>query len=273
MNRRDSLQRAEGTTSKSLVTSRRRLGLAGRRGNLRCVWRARLGAERGAGEMRIFFQAPAGARDFVSRRRAHAHAYVQINIDLSSQTMTVHSVSGETYVWPISSGRTGHPTPRGVFRPRALYPMAYSPKYGNAPMPHSICLPWPICNSRHDRGGQSRPAGVARLRPAFAGQRRDAVRHGAAARRGNPHRRIAAERSGPQLNGAPNPHSRLRRSAIRGPSINGRAIRLRADRQAALHLRDALITRRYAPKFARLGIAFSFCLGYQANWIEPAKAV
>ena len=37
-------------------------------------------------------------------RRAYAHAYVQINVDLSSQTMTVHSGSGETYVWPISSG-------------------------------------------------------------------------------------------------------------------------------------------------------------------------
>ena len=69
---------------------------------------------------------------------SYAYAYVGINIDLSSQTMIVHSGSGETYVWPISSGRTGHLTPRGVFRPRALYAMVYSAKYGNAPMPHSI---------------------------------------------------------------------------------------------------------------------------------------
>jgi hypothetical protein len=69
---------------------------------------------------------------------SYAHAYVDINIDLSSQTMTVHSGSGETYVWPISSGRTGYATPRGVFRPRALYTMVHSAKYGNAPMPHSI---------------------------------------------------------------------------------------------------------------------------------------
>jgi lipoprotein-anchoring transpeptidase ErfK/SrfK len=67
-----------------------------------------------------------------------AHAYVQINIDLSSQTMIVHSGSGPTYVWSISSGKTGHPTPRGMFRPLALYAMAYSPKYDDAPMPHSI---------------------------------------------------------------------------------------------------------------------------------------
>ena len=67
-----------------------------------------------------------------------AYAHVEINIDLSSQTMTVHSGTGETYVWPISSGRAGYPTPRGVFRPRALYVMVHSAKYGNAPMPHSI---------------------------------------------------------------------------------------------------------------------------------------
>jgi hypothetical protein len=69
---------------------------------------------------------------------SYAYAFVDINIDLSSQTMVVHSGSGETYVWPISSGRAGHMTPRGLFHPRALYLMVHSAKYGNAPMPHSI---------------------------------------------------------------------------------------------------------------------------------------
>ena len=73
---------------------------------------------------------------FAATSRAYAH--VEINIDLSSQTMIVHSGSGETYVWPISSGRTSHPTPRGLFRPRALYAIVHSAKYGNAPMSHSI---------------------------------------------------------------------------------------------------------------------------------------
>lgn len=67
-----------------------------------------------------------------------ACAHVEINIDLTSQTMTVHSGSGETYVWPISSGRAGHATPNGVFRPRAMYVMVHSAKYDNALMPHSI---------------------------------------------------------------------------------------------------------------------------------------
>jgi hypothetical protein len=67
-----------------------------------------------------------------------AHALVRINIDLSSQRMHVASDSGASYDWPISSGRRGHLTPRGAFRPIALYPMVRSFKYGNAPMPHSI---------------------------------------------------------------------------------------------------------------------------------------
>jgi len=57
-----------------------------------------------------------------------ANALVRIDIDLSSQRMHVASGSGETYDWPISSGRPGHLTPRGFFRPIALYPMVHSLK-------------------------------------------------------------------------------------------------------------------------------------------------
>ncbi len=75
---------------------------------------------------------------FLVMAQTYAHALVRVDVDLSSQTMIVNSGSGETYVWPISSGRAGHLTPNGVFRPRALYTMVHSAKYGNAPMPHSI---------------------------------------------------------------------------------------------------------------------------------------
>src|ERR1700759_934520 len=75
---------------------------------------------------------------FLIAAPSYACAHVEINIDLASQTMTVHSGSGETYVWPISSGRAGHATPNGVFRPRAMYVLVHSAKYDNAPMPHSI---------------------------------------------------------------------------------------------------------------------------------------
>jgi hypothetical protein len=101
----------------------------------------------------------------------YAYAHVEINIDLASQTMTVHSGSGETYLWPISSGKAGHATPRGVFRPRALYVMVHSAKYGNAPMPHSIFFYGQYAiHGTNAVGHLGRPAshGCVRISPANA---------------------------------------------------------------------------------------------------------
>ena len=67
-----------------------------------------------------------------------APALVRIDVDLGAQKMSVASDSGASFQWPISSGAAGRETPRGTFRPTALYPMVYSWKYGNEPMPHSI---------------------------------------------------------------------------------------------------------------------------------------
>jgi hypothetical protein len=67
-----------------------------------------------------------------------AYALVRIDVDLSTQTMHVATDDGENYDWPISSGKMGHLTPRGRFRPTRLFPIVYSSKYNNAPMPHSI---------------------------------------------------------------------------------------------------------------------------------------
>ena len=65
-------------------------------------------------------------------------AQVRVDVDLGAQVMRVSAGAGESYEWPISSGSLGRATPRGEFRPYALYPMVYSWKYGNEPMPHSI---------------------------------------------------------------------------------------------------------------------------------------
>jgi hypothetical protein len=67
-----------------------------------------------------------------------AEALVRVDVDLTTQSMHVTSSSGESYNWPISSGRAGHLTPTGSYRPVALYRMVHSAKYDNAPMPHSI---------------------------------------------------------------------------------------------------------------------------------------
>ncbi len=70
--------------------------------------------------------------------QGRALAVVTVDVDLGAQMMHVHSTGGANYAWPISSGREGHLTPRGVFRPRAMYTMVHSAKYNNAPMPHAI---------------------------------------------------------------------------------------------------------------------------------------
>jgi lipoprotein-anchoring transpeptidase ErfK/SrfK len=73
--------------------------------------------------------------------RANADAgqsRITIEIDKSTQRMTVR-VDGEArYVFRVSTGRAGHETPRGSYRPSSMAEMAISRKYGNTPMPHSI---------------------------------------------------------------------------------------------------------------------------------------
>jgi hypothetical protein len=99
------------------------------------------------------------------------HATVRIDVDLSSQTMHVESAGGDSYDWPISSGRPGHLTPRGAFRPLALYPIVYSSKYNNAPMPHSIFFYGQYAiHGTTAIGALGRPAshGCVRLSPANA---------------------------------------------------------------------------------------------------------
>ena len=134
---------------------------------------------------------------FLIASPTYACAHVEINVDLSSQTMTVQSGLGDTYVWPISSGKAGHATPNGVFRPRAMHAMVHSAKYNNAPMPHSIFFYGQYAIHGTNAVGDLRKAGVARLRPHLAGQRGDVVRHGAKAGGGNPHRRISVQRYRP----------------------------------------------------------------------------
>ena len=83
-----------------------------------------------------FVSAPLAAAAYFGLHAA-AQAHVQIQIDLSSQTMHVSSSQGD-YDWPVSTGRPGHRTPTGVYHPQRMYPIAFSAKYDNAPMPHAI---------------------------------------------------------------------------------------------------------------------------------------
>jgi hypothetical protein len=83
-----------------------------------------------------FVSAPLAAAAFFGLHTT-AQATVHIHIDLSAQSMHVDSREGE-YDWAVSTGRPGHRTPTGVYRPQRMYLMTYSTKYDNAPMPHAI---------------------------------------------------------------------------------------------------------------------------------------
>ena len=64
--------------------------------------------------------------------------HLKITIDISEQEMTVADDSGVVYTWDVSTGRPGHATPTGNFRPVRMEQIWYSSKYENAPMPWSI---------------------------------------------------------------------------------------------------------------------------------------
>ncbi len=155
---------------------------------------------------------------------SYAQAHVDINIDLTSQTMTVYSGTGETFVWPISSGRLGYATPRGVFRPRALYAMVHSAKYGNAPMPHSIFFYGQYAiHGTNEVGNLGRPAshGCIRLSPGNAATLFAMVqRQGAEIRIvGSPYSDVARNErhSGSALAFAPIRHTRTLKEWARDP--------------------------------------------------------
>jgi lipoprotein-anchoring transpeptidase ErfK/SrfK len=67
-----------------------------------------------------------------------AFAGVLVQIDKSAQRMSV-AVDGQiAYVWPVSTGRVGHGTPVGRFRPHWLARSWFSTRYYGSPMPHAI---------------------------------------------------------------------------------------------------------------------------------------
>jgi lipoprotein-anchoring transpeptidase ErfK/SrfK len=61
-------------------------------------------------------------------------------IDLAQQTMVVSEFGDVKFTWPISSGTSEYPTPRGTFRPEWVAKMWYSRKYDNAPMPNAVFI-------------------------------------------------------------------------------------------------------------------------------------
>jgi lipoprotein-anchoring transpeptidase ErfK/SrfK len=69
---------------------------------------------------------------------AHAANKLVAQVSISRQTMQVLVDGRPTFAWKVSTGRKGHRTPTGSYKPTRLEEMWYSRKYDNAPMPHSV---------------------------------------------------------------------------------------------------------------------------------------
>ncbi len=100
-----------------------------------------------------------------------ACAGVVVQIDKSAQRMSV-SVDGRVaHVWPVSTGRAGHGTPTGRFRPQRLERSWFSTRYYGAPMPYSIFFHggYAIHGTNHiSRLGGPASHGCVRLHPGNA---------------------------------------------------------------------------------------------------------
>jgi hypothetical protein len=67
-----------------------------------------------------------------------AHADLLVNISKSQQRVSVTVDGIETYRWAVSTGRRGHDTPAGNFRPQRLERHWYSRQYEMTPMPWAV---------------------------------------------------------------------------------------------------------------------------------------
>lgn len=88
---------------------------------------------------------------------ATAEARVIAKIDIGTQKMRVFVDGQLRHTWAISSGRRGHETPTGTFRPQRLERQWYSRQYDDAPMPYSVFF----SGGYAIHGGHSRVGGPA----------------------------------------------------------------------------------------------------------------
>ena len=101
-------------------------------------------------------------------------------IDKSEQAMMVVVNGIMRYEWDISTGRPGHGTPSGNFRPQWMARSYFSKKYYNAPMPHAIFFYHGFAiHGTYDIHRLGGPAshGCVRLRPRNAATLFELVQH------------------------------------------------------------------------------------------------
>ena len=94
---------------------------------------------------------------------------VVISVSIRNQKLTVYDVNGAFAQSPVSTGRSGHGTPMGVFSVIEKEPFHRSNLYHNAAMPHMQRLTWSgVAMHAGLLPGYPASHGCIRLPPAFA---------------------------------------------------------------------------------------------------------
>ena len=132
--------------------------------------------------MRFFLVAVVALGVAFGAQLGDALAGVRVSTNLSTQTMTVKVNGRVVHRWRVSSGKKGHRTPTGSYRPGRMYREYYSRKYDNSPMPHSIFFRggYAIHGTGYTRSlGRPASHGCIRLHPSNARRLYNLVRaHG-----------------------------------------------------------------------------------------------
>ena len=77
---------------------------------------------------------------FLVQPKTPAHSAVIVaKVDLSQQRMNVYVNGKREYVWPVSTGKKGWPTPTGSFRPYKMHRNYYE-KYWRANLPYLVAV-------------------------------------------------------------------------------------------------------------------------------------
>ena len=101
-----------------------------------------------------------------------ARAEILVTVDKSAQRMTVNRDGQTLYSWPVSTGRSGYPTPSGTYTAFRMEADHHSDEFDDAAMPHSIFFTkiGHAIHGTYDAKNLGKPAshGCVRLSPANA---------------------------------------------------------------------------------------------------------
>jgi len=106
--------------------------------------------------------------------------HVKIIVDKSVQRIYVYKDMEQLYTFKSSTGKAGHRTPNGTFKPYSLEEMHYSRKYFNSPMPWSTFFNGGVAihgTSALSRLGHAASHGCVRTHPVSARRIYKLIRH------------------------------------------------------------------------------------------------